>query len=215
MSKSSGLQRPFEYREYNVTIILIAANALVFLLNNVAPQTRLEMSLVSPAVLGYNVHTQFWQLLTYMFVHANFSHIFFNMLGLFFFGLQLERRIGSTEFLIFYLVSGIGAGLISLLIFWLTGAPTVLLGASGAVFAVLLGFATYFPTAMIYVFGIIPIRAPILVLIYTAIELFSQFFGARSGVAHLTHLAGFAVAYLYLVARLGINPVREFMNSRR
>jgi membrane associated rhomboid family serine protease len=173
------------------------------------------MSLVSPAVLGYNVHTQFWQLLTYMFVHANFSHIFFNMLGLFFFGLQLERRIGSTEFLIFYLVSGIGAGLISLLIFWLTGAPTVLLGASGAVFAVLLGFATYFPTAMIYVFGIIPIRAPILVLIYTAIELFSQFFGARSGVAHLTHLAGFAVAYLYLVARLGINPVREFMNSRR
>lgn len=217
MGRTSLLRRPFQYREYNVTFILIAANVLVFLLNSAVPQTRPEMSLVSPAVAaqGYNLGTHFWQLLTYMFVHANISHIFFNMLGLFFFGVQLERRVGSSEFLLFYLVAGVGAGLISLLIFALTGTPTILLGASGAVFAVLLGFATYFPTAMIYVFGIIPIRAPILVLVYTAIELFSELFGASSGIAHLTHLAGFAVAYLYLVVRLGINPIREFTASRR
>lgn len=217
MRNTSVLRRPFQYREYNITLILILANVLVFVLNSVSPATRGPMSLVSPAVAadGYNLHTHFWQLFTYMFVHENISHIFFNMLGLFFFGIQLERRIGSTEFLVFYLVSGIGAGLISLLIFWLSGTPTILLGASGAVFAVLLAFATYFPTAMIYVFGIIPIRAPILVLIYTGIELASQLFGVRSGVAHLTHLAGFAVGYLYLVARLGINPIREFRGSRR
>ncbi len=211
----SLLRRPFEYRQYNISIILIAANVLVFLLNNLAPETQIEMSLVSPAVPAQYAHTAFWQLLTYMFVHSGVSHIFFNMLGLFFFGIQVERRVGSSEFLLFYLSTGVGAGLISLLIFWLTGTPTILLGASGAVFGVLLAFATFFPTAMIYVFGIIPVRAPILVLVYTGIELFSQVTGARSGVAHLTHLAGFAVAYLYLVVRFGLNPIRVFMGSRR
>ncbi|HUX11759.1 MAG TPA: rhomboid family intramembrane serine protease [Spirochaetia bacterium] len=211
----SLLRRPFEYRQYNISIILIAANVLVFLLNYMAPETRIEMSLVSPAVPVEYAHTAFWQLLTYMFVHAGFSHIFFNMLGLFFFGIQVERRVGSSEFLLFYLVTGVGAGLVSLLIFWLTGTPTILLGASGAVFGVLLAFATFFPTAMIYVFGIIPVRAPLLVLVYTGIELFSQLTGARSGVAHLTHLAGFAVAYLYLIVRFGLNPIRVFLGSRR
>lgn len=213
--RGSIFRRPFQYREYNVTFILIGLNVLVFLINYLAPQTRIEMSLISPAVGLSYAHTAFWQLLTYMFVHANFYHIFFNMLGLFFFGVQTERRMGSTEFLVFYLASGIGAGLISLFIFWLTGAPTILLGASGAVFGVLLAFATFFPGAMIYVFGIIPIRAPILVLIYTGIELFSQLFGARSGVAHLTHLAGFAIAYIYLMVRFGLNPIRVFIESRR
>lgn len=214
MKPSSPLRRPLEYKQYNAALILIALNVLVFFLNNVSPRTRATLSLVSPAVQSPFYSTEFWQVFTYMFVHENFTHILFNMLGLFFFGIQVERRLGSNEFLLYYLVSGLGAGLISLLIFWLTGAPTVLLGASGAVFAVMLAFATLFPQALIYVFGIIPIRAPILVLVYTAIELFSQFFGVRSGVAHLTHLAGFAVGYLYLLVRLGLNPMRIFMNRR-
>jgi membrane associated rhomboid family serine protease len=157
-----------------------------------------------------------WQILTYMFVHADFSHILFNMLGLLFFGIQVERKIGSNEFLLFYLISGIGAGLFSLLVYWLSGSYLVfLMGASGAVFGVLLAFATLFPRAMIYIFGILPVRAPILVLGYTAIELFSQFFSVRSNVAHLTHLAGFGIAYLYLWIRLGLNPVRVFLEDRR
>lgn len=145
-----------------------------------------------------------------MFVHSGIRHLVFNMLGLFFFGTQVEREMGSYEFLLFYLVSGTLAGLFSLAVYWFGGSYYVfLLGASGAVFAVLLAFATYYPNAQIFVFGIIPVRASVLVLVYTVIEIFSQMRGG-SNVAHLTHLAGFGFAYLYFVVRMEINPARRF-----
>jgi len=138
------------------------------------------------------------------------------MLGLFFFGVQLERRIGSTEFLLFYLLTGTLAGLFSLAVYVATGAYAVwLLGASGAIFAVLLAYATYYPTSTILIFGIIPVKAPVLIVGYAAIEVFSMFSRNRGNVAHLTHLAGFLFAYLYLLVRLRINPIREFLNTRR
>jgi membrane associated rhomboid family serine protease len=90
-----------------------------------------------------------------------------------------------------------------------------LLGASGAVFAVLLAFATYFPDARIFIFGIFPIKAPYLVMGYAAIELFSQMANVSSAVAHLTHLAGFGFALLYFIVRLGINPIRIFFGRGR
>jgi membrane associated rhomboid family serine protease len=124
--------------------------------------------------------------------------------------------MGSHEFLLFYLLSGVLAGLFSFVVYQFTGQYNVyLLGASGAVYAVLLAFATYFPTSRIYVMGIIPIRAPILVLIFTAIAVFSQVFNYRNSVAHLTHLAGFGIAYLYFLTRFGINPFGVFFRSGR
>ncbi|MBT3271688.1 MAG: rhomboid family intramembrane serine protease, partial [Spirochaetales bacterium] len=152
----------------------------------------------------------------YMFTHANFTHILFNMLGLFFFGAQIERRMGSHEFVLFYMSSGILAGLVSFIFYRATGNYGVyLLGASGAVYAVLLAFATYFPSARIYIMGIIPVRAPILVLIYTVAAIFFQLRGSASGVAHLTHLAGFGIAYLYFLIRLGVNPISVFLGNDR
>ncbi len=209
---SNPIRRPLPYSFYNATLWLIAANILVFLLNSLAPNTRVPLAMVPALILGANAY---WEFVTYMFVHANITHILFNMLGLFFFGPQVERRMGSSEFLLFYFISGIGAGVASFVIYVLSGAYTVvLLGASGAIFAVLLAYATFFPDSMIYVFGLIPIRAPLLVVIYAAIELFSQIFSFNAGVAHLTHLAGFAFGYLYLVARVGVNPVRVFLGDR-
>jgi membrane associated rhomboid family serine protease len=138
------------------------------------------------------------------------------MIGLLLFGMQLERRIGSGEFLLFYLVVGTLAGVFSLFFYALTGAYNIpLVGASGAIFGVLLAFATYYPTATILVFGIIPVRAPVLVIGFTALEVFSIITGRRGNVAHLTHLAGFLFAFLYLVIRLRINPIREFRDSSR
>ena len=207
-------QRAFSLRQYNAAFAIIAVNAFVFLLTNfTSPRLYTYLSLVPVLVVQQN---WWWQVLTYMFVHANMWHILFNMLGLFFFGVQLEQRIGSSEFLLFYLVSGTVAGLISLGVFWVTGAYQVfLMGASGAVFAVLLAFATYYPHARILLFGIFPIRAPVLVVGYAAIEIFSMFGRVRGNVAHLTHLAGFVVAYLYIRIRLRIDPVRVFLDSRR
>lgn len=210
---NSLLRKPFPHRYYYAAFVIIGINILVFLINNLAPITRAYLAL-NPVLVVKEKYI--WQVLTYMFSHAGISHILFNMLGLFFFGVQVEKHMGSSEFLLFYLLTGTLAGIFSLLVYWFTGMYQVwLLGASGGVFAVLLAFATIFPHARIYVFGIIPIRAPILVLIYTGIELISQVFSTRSGVAHMTHLAGFAFAYLYFLIRYGVNPIKVFFDSFR
>ena len=211
--KRSIIRRPFRYNYNNIAFIIIIINVIFFMLNSVAPDSRLYTSLVPALVVRQGF---FWQFLTYMFTHAGIGHILFNMLGLFFFGVQVEKRMGSSEFTLFYLVTGVGAGVFSFVVYMLTGMyGVILLGASGAVFAVLLAFATYFPHAQIYLMGIFPIRAPVLVIGYTAIELFSQVFSVQSGVAHLTHLAGFAFAFLYFVIRLGVNPIDSFRSGGR
>lgn len=211
--KRSLLRTPFRYSYKNYTFALIMANLVVFILNMLNPQSRYYTALIPGLIMQ---RAYIWQFFTYMFTHAGISHILFNMLGLFFFGTQVEKRMGSSEFLLFYLGTGLLAGVFSFVVYILTGMyGVVLLGASGAVFAVLLAFAVYYPHANIYVMGIFPVRAPVLVIAYTAIELFNQVFSMRSGVAHLTHLAGFAFAYFYFVIRLGINPIDSFRGGGR
>lgn len=211
--KQSIIRKPFRYSYNNLAFGIILVNVLVYMLNYISPHSRFYTALIPGLILqeGY-----IWQFVTYMFTHAGFSHILFNMLGIFFFGVQVERRMGSREFLLFYMTTGVLAGIFSFIVYLMTGMyGVILLGASGAVFAVLLAFAVYFPHANIYIFGILPVRAPVLVIGYTAIELFNQVFSMQSGVAHLTHLAGFAFAYLYLVIRMGINPMDSFTSGRR
>ncbi len=204
----SLIRKPFQYRYYNASLYLIGINILVFFMTTVSPRLAWYFAL-QPLMITRNL--AIWQFVTYMFTHAGFTHILFNMLGLFFFGTAVERRMGSSEFLLFYGISGVGAGLFSFLVYILSGSYNViLLGASGAVYAVLLAYATYFPQSRIYLFGLFPIRAPVLVIGYAAIEVFSQLTSFRSGVAHLTHLAGFGFAFLYFIARLGINPISVF-----
>jgi len=164
------------------------------------------MSMVPALVM----HGWVWSFVTYMFMHGGFSHIFFNMLGLFIFGIQVERQMGSKEFLLYYFVTGILAGVFSFLVYYLTGNYVVyLMGASGALFAVELAFAIFFPDSILYIWGILPLRAPVMVLGFTALELFFSITGRNSGVAHLTHLAGFAIGWLYFQIRFGVNPWRR------
>jgi membrane associated rhomboid family serine protease len=206
------IQRRFTFRFYNATLIILALNVAVFLLVQLAPRSGNYLAMWSPLVVERN---WWWQVFTYMFVHAGFTHILLNMLGLFIFGTALERRIGSDEFLLFYLLTGTLAGLFSLAIYWFTAQyHVILVGASGAVYAVLLAAATYYPRATVRVYFLIPVRLPVLALVYLAFDVFGAIRGG-TGVAHLTHLAGAAFAFLYLVIRLRINPVREFLDSRR
>jgi len=205
---NSILNRPFPYTFSSVTFYLIGINILFYMIGYIYPRSVLYTAMI-PALVIQKFYI--WQFVTYMFTHGGFSHILFNMLGLFFFGMQVERRIGSYEFLLFYLLTGVLAGILSFVIYYLTGSYSViLLGASGSIFAVLFAFAVYFPNAKIYIMGIFPVRAPLLVIGYTVLELFSQITSARTGVAHLTHLAGFGFAYLYFIIRLGINPIDSF-----
>jgi len=201
----SIINRRFRNNSYtNVTLKLIIINAVVFLLTTyIAPRSAYYLAMIPSFVLnGY-----IWQLFTYMFVHGGFSHIFFNMLSLFIFGTMVEQRVGSKEFLLFYLLTGTVSGIISFLCYLAAGTNVILVGASGAIYGVLLMFAVFYPYARIFVFGLIPIRAPVLVILYAFIELSSEVFGTGGNVAHLTHLSGLLFAYLYCRIRMKINPI--------
>ena len=145
-----------------------------------------------------------------MFMHAGIRHILFNMLGLFFFGVHVERQMGTLEFLLYYFVTGTLAGVFSFFLYFLTGAyGVILLGASGALFAVTLAYAVLYPDSIVYIWGIIPLRAPVMVLGFTALEVFFSVTGTNTGVAHFTHLAGFAFGWIYFLVRFAMNPWRR------
>jgi membrane associated rhomboid family serine protease len=155
-------------------------------------------------------HGWLWSLVTYMFMHGDFRHVLVNMIGVFIFGIQVERQMGSREFLLYYLLTGMLAGVFSCVVYYFTGGRwTPLVGASGALFAVMLAYAVFFPNSIIYLWGLIPLRAPVMVLGYTALEIIMSITGRRGNVAHFTHLAGFGVGWLYFVIRFGINPWRR------
>lgn len=192
---------------------LIAINVFVFALKFILGSAMDGYLAMTPILVlsGF-----FWQPLTYMFVHANLTHLLVNMLGLLFFGTAVEKELGSKEFLFYFLLTGFLAGVFSFAAYLFTGGANIpFVGASGAIFAVLLAFATLQPNAQVLIWGIIPMRAPLMVLGYTLIELFSQAFGFMNGIAHLTHLAGFAFGWLYFLVRFGVNPWRRFFPGRR
>ena len=144
-----------------------------------------------------------WQLVTYMFVHAGVSHIFFNMLTLYFVGVELEQIWGTRYFTKFYFASGIGAGLTQVILgilpfpFAAQFYTPATVGASGAIFGLLLAYAIYFPRRMFLVFFVFPVQARYFVMILGGLALLFSM-GGGSGVAHTAHLGGLASGYLYL-----------------
>ncbi len=140
-----------------------------------------------------------WSPITYMFVHGGFWHLFFNMVGLFFFGPPLERAWGSDFFLRYYLIAGLGGALFSVLLLPLPaiGAQQVVVGASGALFGLLLAFALRWPEAPIYIWGVLPVKAKWFVAIFGFMALWGTVAGG-GGVAHWAHLGGLATGYVYL-----------------
>lgn len=193
--------------QFNVTLYLIAINLLVFFVNNFFQETVRYLAM-NPLLVNNGF---VWTFLTYMFAHGSISHILFNMVGLFIFGTQVEQEMGSWEFLLFYLLTGVLAGVFSYVVYVFSGSHFVfLLGASGALYGVMLAFATYYPNAKIYLLGLIPVRSVILVLLFAGLAVFNQLTGFGGGVAHMTHLAGLLFAFLYFLIRLGINPINRW-----
>lgn len=135
-----------------------------------------------------------WQLLTYMFMHANLEHIFFNMFALWMFGYILENFWGARRFLFYYMICGVGAGLCNLLI----PGWGLTVGASGAVYGILLAFGMLFPNERIYFYFVLPIKAKWFVIGYAALELLFGLFRA-DGVAHFAHLGGMLFGLLLIL----------------
>lgn len=183
---------------------LLFANAAIYLLQMSLPAITRDFALI-PALGLYRP----WTFITYMFLHGGLGHIFFNMLALFFFGPRLEERLGSRAFLAMYFASGITGGLLSLLF-----TPNVaIIGASGAVFGVMFGFAKFWPRHQILIWGILPIEARWLVIILTGMALFSGFGGRGGGIAHFAHLGGFLGAWLYLKVLEVRSPSRQWQRK--
>lgn len=178
-----------------VTQALIIINALVFL-----AQSSLGDSIAwSLALWPFGPQFMPWQLLTYAFVHAGLPHLLFNMFGVYMFGADLERVWGPRRYLTYYLTCALSAAAAQLVVANLTMAYYPTVGASGAVFGLLLAYATLFPRRVIMpLFPPIPMRAPVFVAVYGALELVLGVTGTQAGVAHFAHLGGLAGGFLLM-----------------
>ena len=191
--------------------LLIITNVVVFALNLiVGDMMTMRLGLLPQAVFE---QLAVWQPVTYMFLHSTsgFGHILFNMLALWMIGTDLERTWGTRFFVKYYFITGIGAAATSLLLsaFSETFYYTTVVGASGAIYGLLLAFALYFPHRQLILF-IFPVPARIAVTILGAIAFLSSFGGPGGGVAHSAHLGGLVVGYLYLRGlRLRLSPWAE------
>jgi membrane associated rhomboid family serine protease len=135
-----------------------------------------------------------WTIITYMFLHGPIMHILFNMLGLYFFGPRVEQRLGSSRFLWLYFLSGIAGALLHM---WLAPQSPII-GASAAIYGVVLAFARFWPTDKIYIYGVLPLEARWLVIITILYAIYSGMNGSQAGAADFAHLGGYVGAYLYL-----------------
>ena len=149
-----------------------------------------------------------WQLFTYMFLHGGVGHLLFNMLALWMFGSPLESDWGTRRFLRYYFICGVGAGICDLLVSLLIvggGPPTI--GASGAIYGVLLAFGVCYPEQTVLMNFLFPIKAKYLVMIYGAIALYSSM-GVNTSVSNIAHLGGMVVGFLYLKSHIRHRSLR-------
>jgi membrane associated rhomboid family serine protease len=190
-----------------LTRLLIGANVAVFALEAITGQGLLARFALWP--VGHFIVTQFdnpvgfkvWQLITCGFLHANVLHLAINMYALWMFGSDVERAVGSQHYLILYFASLLSSSVIQLLVVSMMTSsgvyPTV--GASGAIFGILLAFGMLFPRrTIVLLIPPIPMPAIVFVILYALLELFSGVFGTDQGVAHFAHLGGMIGAYLSL-----------------
>ncbi|MCK4404234.1 MAG: rhomboid family intramembrane serine protease [candidate division Zixibacteria bacterium] len=164
-----------------------------------------------------------WQLVSYMFLHGGLFHILFNMFVLWMFGCEIERTWGTREFVKYYFITGVGAGLFTFILSFNSHIPTI--GASGAIFGILVAFALMFPNRLIYLYFIFPVKAKYLVIFFAVIEFLASFRHTSDGIGHFAHLGGMVIGYLYIksdfripaIFRLStyLTYIRNFRHQRR
>jgi len=235
-----------QYRPNSFSMLpLVVKNLLIinglFFLTTLVFETQLNFDLADYLGLHYPLAESFrpWQLVSYMFMHGNFMHLFFNMFALWMFGNTLENYWGPKRFLIYYMATGIGAGIIQILVthfrlmslysqiseeglnFVITKGSeiyqsgqnfsdpiagkinllmnSVTIGASGAVFGILLAFGMLFPNTLLYIYFAIPIKAKWFVVLYGAVELYSGIANSSGdNVAHFAHLGGMLFGFILI-----------------
>ena len=182
---------------------LLVTNVIVALVLQPGTVPYALLTLFPPAVVGLDqayipaMPFRPWTLFTYMFLHAGLMHLLFNMIVLFFFGPRLESRLGARGFLGLYFLSGLGGAAFTFAFSY--GAPVV--GASAAIYGIVIGFAMYWPREVIYIYGLVPVQARWLAAFVVAISLYSGISGSDGGTAHFAHLGGLAAGAGFLRLR--------------
>ncbi len=154
-----------------------------------------------------------WQLFTYIFLHGGIGHLLFNLLALWMFGGELENYWGSKKFLGYFLFCGIGAGICTVVFIPYQFIPVI--GASGAIYGILLAFGWFFPNRPIFIYFLFPIPAKYMVILYGLIELLSSMEGTGGGIAHLTHLGGLLFGFFYMAYPVIRQKIRREYYKRK
>ena len=199
----------YGYFPDGVKWLLISNVAIFILIGLFGGPYQDDILLLHLAPVAVVKHFAVWQLVTYLFLHAGIAHLVFNMLTLWMFGVPLEQTWGTRQFLKYYFLCGIGAGICDVAANALIGNwSTNTIGASGAIFGLLLAFGVLFPDTKVLMNFLFPIKAKYMVMIYAAIELYMSI-GVNSGVSNVAHLGGMAFGYVYLKGRLPRIPIPD------
>lgn len=187
---------PIDFRSMPLSIkTLLALNAGMFFIQFLGYPLIGMFGLVPEQVAKWPL-PEFWRLATYLFLHGGFWHLAFNLFALWMFGMPVESQWGGREFLKYYFLCGVGAALISVALAPHSSIPII--GASGAVYGLLVAFAMLYPDAVVYLYFLIPVKAAHMALLFGAVEFFMGASSATPGVARFAHLGGMVTGYLYI-----------------
>ena len=209
---STGYKNSLKPNWNSGVMTLLMINIMAFIFLGVLYSTNYELyyflfnqfSLIPKDILitpGIIEKFQIWQCLTYLFIHGGLMHLFFNMLGLWFLGRDLEATWGKENFIKYYLIVGIGSGLLTVFYnmqFIHDSDIRPIVGASGAIYGLLLAYGILFPDRILYIYGIFPVKVKNVVIVSGTIAFFYSITLSNSGISHITHLAGIIVGIIYL-----------------
>ena len=190
---------------------LLIANTAVFVLQTFVDNRLVYFFGLVPQLVWNNLYL--WQLFTYQFLHGGLFHLLFNMLALWMFGGDLERRWGSIFFVKYYFVSVLGGGILNALLTPNQMVPSI--GASGGVYGILLAYGLIYPNQIVYFYFLFPIKMKHFVWIIGAISLYSSMATGQSGIAHLAHVGGMGFGYLYLRWGNPLDRFKLYLDQRR
>ena len=179
---------------------ILLANVIIFLFIELFGLQYLTFSLFGLVPKLTLTSYQIWQPLTYLFLHSGFFHILINMLVLWMFGRELEYRWGKRNFLIYYFITGIGSGLVTMIFNPLSLTPVV--GASGAIYGILTGYTLLYPSRQVYIYGIFPVQIKYMMIFLGITAFIASIANNNSTISHLTHLSGMIIGFLYLKKNL-------------
>ena len=194
--------------------ILLIINTVVFLLVEISGM-QFELFYSNFGLVPAKVWASFmiWQPITYLFLHGGFIHLLFNMFVLWMFGKDLENQWGYIPFLKYYFACGIGAGIATSIFGW--GSYTPVIGASGAIYGLLLAYGLTYPNRLVYLYGIFPIKVKFMVIGMGVIAFFASMTSTNSTVSHITHIAGMVVGLIYLQSKLNFKNLKLWLIDRK